>query len=125
MRTGGTDRRGLEAKGLVIAIATSVACCAVTIAAYDLFFAQKIVAVDLVSSITRQKEDYIAGKITAGELVDNIESLVRRMERKKRNEVLILEEAVAGDVKRRELHVEEDGREWQMEGGDRHYSGRP
>ncbi|MDD3844928.1 MAG: hypothetical protein PHC90_01065 [Syntrophorhabdaceae bacterium] len=98
-----TDRTGLGAKGFVIIIITSIACCAVTVAVYDFFFAQKIVAVDLVSSITRHKEDYVAGKITAGELVDKIESLVGQLEKKKRNEILVLEEAVAGDVKHHDL----------------------
>lgn len=85
-------------KGLFLAIAVSLACCTVTIAAYDRFFAQKIVAVDLAACIASQKEDYTAGRITAGQLVGNIEVLLRRMEKRRRNEILVLEEAVAGDV---------------------------
>ncbi|OPY01026.1 MAG: hypothetical protein A4E61_01789 [Syntrophorhabdus sp. PtaB.Bin184] len=107
-------------KGFVIVIATSIACSAATVTAYDLFFAQKIVAVDLVSSIASQKEDYAAGRVTAAQLVENIEIFLRRMEKKKRNEVLILEEAVAGDVEHRRLHVEEDDHEGQIQAGDRH-----
>jgi len=103
VQRGGTDRKGLGMKGFVIVIATSIACSAATVAAYDLFFAQKIVAVDLISSIASQKEDYAAGRVTAAQLVENIEALLRRMEKRKRNEVLILEEAVAGDAKRRSL----------------------
>ena len=86
-----------------MAIAVSLVCCTVTIAAYDRFLAQKIVAVDLAACVASQKEDYAAGRITAGQLVENIEVLLRRMEKKRRNEVLVLEEAVAGDVERRGL----------------------
>ena len=91
------------AKWLFITIAVSLVCSSVTIAAYDRFLAQKIVTVDLAACIASQKEDYAAGRITAGELVENIETLLRRMENKKRNEVLVLEEAVAGDVRHHNL----------------------
>jgi len=104
-------------KGLFIAIAVSLVCCTVTIAVYDRFFAQKIVAVDLAACIASQKEDYAAGRITAGELVENIEGLLRKMRKKAKNEVLVLEETVAGDVKHYDLGAagtaadEEDDRE--------------
>ncbi len=111
MQTGGTDRKGSGVKGLVIAITASVVCSIATVAAYDLFFAQKIVAVDIVSSIASQKEEYAAGRITAAQLVENIETLLRRMEKKKRNEVLILEEAVAGDIRHRSVGNEGGGEE--------------
>lgn len=117
MQTDGADRRGRGVKEIVIVITMSIVCSAAAIAVYDLFFAQKIVAVDLVSSIASQKEDYAAGKITADELVENIEGLVRQIGKKRRNEILVLEEAVAGDVKHYNLapaHTaadEEDNRE--------------
>ena len=111
MPTGGIDNRGLGLKGIVIVITTSIACSAVAVAVYDLFFAQKIVAVDLASSIASQKEEYTAGKITAAQLVENIEGLLRRMEKRKGNEVLILEEAVAGDIRHHSLRNDEGGEE--------------
>jgi hypothetical protein len=98
-------------KGLVIVIVSSIACSAATVAAYDLFFAQKIVAVDLVSFIASQKDDYARGEITAEELAANIENLARQMGKKRRNKVLVLEEAVAGNVEHRRFHVQEDDRE--------------
>lgn len=98
------DKQGSPGvKRLFTAIAVSLACCTATIAVYDRFFAQKIVAVDLVACIASQREDYAAGKITAGELVENIEGLLRKMRKKAKNEVLVLEEAVAGDVKHYDL----------------------
>lgn len=111
MRTGGIDRKGLGVKGLVVVIVSCVTCSAATVAAYDIFFAQKIVAVDLASSIASQKEEYTAGKITADQLVENIEALLKRMEKRKRNEVLILEEAVAGDTRHRSLGNDGGGEE--------------
>jgi len=67
--------------------------------------------VDLASSIASQKEEYTAGKITADQLVENIEALLKRMEKRKRNEVLILEEAVAGDISHRSLGNDGGGEE--------------
>lgn len=90
-------------KWLFIAIAVSLACSSVTVAAYDRFFAQKIATVDLAACIASQKEDYAAGRITAGELVENIEGILKKMGKKARNEVLVLEETVAGDAKHYDL----------------------
>ena len=107
---------------LLIALAASIACSVFTVAVYDRFFAQKIVAVDIASFIASQKDGYLAGRITAGELVRNIEGLLGRMQRKAKNEVLVLEEAVAGDVKHYDLEPdgtaadEEDNREKQQAG---------
>jgi len=111
VRMGGVDRKGLGVKGLIIVVGSCITCSAATVAAYDLFFAQKIVAVDLASSIASQKEEYTAGKITADQLVENIEALLKRMEKRKRNEVLILEEAVAGDISHRSLGNDGGGEE--------------
>jgi hypothetical protein len=118
MPAQGAESKGLGAKGLVIVIVTSVICCAATIIAYDRFFAQKIVAVDLVSFIVSQKEDYARGGITAEELVANIENLARQMGKKRGNEILVLEEVVAGDVEHRRVRVEEDDRGGWVDGSD-------
>lgn len=111
MPTGGTDRRHLGLKGFAIVITTSIVCSVAVVAAYDLFFAQKIVAVDLASCIASQKEEYTSGRITATQLVENIEVFLRRMEKRKRNEILVLEEAVAGDIRRHSLGNDGGGEE--------------
>ncbi len=102
-RRSADKQSGSGVKTFFAAIAISLACSSVTIAVYDRFFAQKIVAIDLTACIASQKEDYIAGRITAGELVENIEGLLGKMRKKAKNEVLVLEEAVSGDVKHYDL----------------------
>ncbi len=103
------------AKVFLIALAASVISSVITIAVHDVFFAQKIVAIDLADRIASQREDYAAGRITAGELVENIDRLLKHMQQKAKGEVLVLEEAIAGDVKHYDLGAavadEEDDRE--------------
>jgi len=98
-------------KGFAIVITTSIVCSVAVVAAYDLFLAQKIVAVDLASCIASQKEEYTSGRITATQLVENIEVFLRRMEKRKRNEILVLEEAVAGDIRHHSLGNDGGGEE--------------
>lgn len=102
-------------KVFLIALAASVISSVITIAVHDVFFAQKIVAIDLADRIASQKEDYAAGRITAGELVENIDRLLKHMQQKAKGEVLVLEDAIAGDVKHYDLGAavadEEDDRE--------------
>lgn len=46
------------AKVFLIALAASVISSAITIAVHDVFFAQKIIAIDLADRIASQREDY-------------------------------------------------------------------
>jgi len=111
----GEGKNNSGAKLFLIALAASVISSAITIAVHDVFFAQKIAAINLADRIASQREDYAAGRITAGELVENIDRLLKHMQQKSKGEILVLEEAIAGEVKHYDLGAavagEEDDRE--------------
>jgi len=71
--------------------------------AYDRFFAQKVVAVDLTGYVAGQKDRFVAGEITAQELMDSIEDVLRYIGERPKKEVLVLDEAITGNVERLEL----------------------
>lgn len=99
------EKKRIAAMAAAIIIAC-LACSILTVAAYDRFFAQKVIAVDLAGYVAGEKERYVKGEISAGELLDNIDGALRRMEERSRKDVLVLDGAVSGDVKRLELGLE-------------------
>lgn len=99
-----------------VAVILGFACSILTVAVYDRFFAQKVVAVDLAGYVAGQRDRFVSGEITATELTDNIEGILRRMGNGPKNEVLVLDGAVAGNVKRMELGA---GRSDEKSGNDR------
>lgn len=57
---------------------------------------------DIAGFIASQKEEYMAGKISAGELVQNIDTLVSQIGTVKKDKVLVLDQtAVTGFAKSR------------------------
>ncbi len=98
------DRQWKRIMTMVAAvIVAGFACSVLTVAAYDRFFAQKVVAVDLTGYVAGQKNRYVAGEITARELIDSIEGVLRYIGERPKKEVLVLDEAISGNVKRLEL----------------------
>lgn len=91
------------AAGMVV---LGLACSVLTVVVYDRFFAQKVIAVDLAGYVAGEKERYVKGEISAGELLDNIDGALRRMEDRSSKDVLVLDGSVSGDVKRLELGFE-------------------
>jgi hypothetical protein len=85
--------------GLVIVFACSTACSVLTVAAYHVFFSQKTVVMDIAGFVASQKEGYTAGKISAGELVHNIDSLICRIGSVEKNRVLVIDQPAAGLAK--------------------------
>ena len=85
--------------GLVIVFACSTACSVLTVAAYHVFFSQKTVVMDIAGFIASQKEGYTAGKISAGELVHNIDSLMSRIGSVKKDRVLVIGPPVSDPAK--------------------------
>ncbi len=84
-------------------VVLGLACSVLTVVVYDRFFAQKVIAVDLAGYVAGEKERYVKGEISAGELLDNIDGALRRMGESPCKDVLVLDGAVSGDVKRLEL----------------------
>lgn len=105
---------------IIAVVVVCLACSTSVVVIYDRFFAQKVVAVDLSGYIGEQKRHYMAGRLTAGELIENIEYLLRQMGRRPKNEVQVLNEALAGNVKKLELRPsrmpvpdeEEENNDW-------------
>jgi len=63
------------------------------LAAYDNYFAQKIVALDVKGYIAEQRDLYLAGKINDAQLKESFDRLERVKDKVPRNRIIIL-----GDV---------------------------
>ena len=78
---------------IMYAVFLSVAAMTGILAAYDNYFAQKIVALDVKGYIAGQRDLYLNGKITDAELKESFDRLEKVKERVPKNRVIIL-----GDV---------------------------
>ena len=78
-----------DVRNLVVMVLLSILCSVITIAAYHVYFSQRAIVMDIAGYIVSQKERYASGKISAGELVKNIDALVSRMNAAKGNRVYI------------------------------------
>jgi hypothetical protein len=85
--------------GIVTVFACSMACSVLTVAAYHVFFSQRTVVMDIAGFIASQKEGYATGKISAGELVHNIDSLVSRIGGVKKDRALVIDRPATGPAK--------------------------
>ena len=86
-------------KNLALTVLTSIICSVITVASYHVYFLQKTLVLDVGAYIASQKEGYLAGNISAGELVENIDALVSEINTAKRNRVYILNTPAAGIAK--------------------------
>lgn len=91
--------RGRALAGFLFVVLCSMTCSVATVAVYHVFFSQKTVVMDIAGFIASQKEGYVTGKISAGELVENIDSLVSRMRALQKRRILIIDRAATGPVK--------------------------
>jgi hypothetical protein len=80
--------------GFIIVLLCSMVCSVLTVAVYHVFFTQKIVVMDIAGFIASQKEGYTAGRISAGELVENIDSLVSRISALQKTRALVIDRAM-------------------------------
>lgn len=86
-------------KNLALTVLSSIICSVITVASYHVYFLQKTVVLDIGAYIASQKEGYLAGNISAVELVENIDALVSEINTAKRNKVYILNTPAAGVAK--------------------------
>ena len=75
---------------LVVSIGASLA----TIAGYDRWYAQKVVAVDIKGYIAQQRDSYLAGKLNDDELKKSFDRLEAVITTIPRNRVVIMGDAV-------------------------------
>lgn len=75
---------------LVVSLGASLA----TIAAYDRWYAQKVVAVDIKGYIAQQRDNYLAGKLNDDELRKSFDRLEAVITAIPKNRVIIMGDAV-------------------------------
>lgn len=75
---------------LVVSLGASLA----TIAAYDHWYAQKVVAVDIKGYIAQQRDNYLAGKLNDDELRKSFDRLEAVITAIPKNRVIIMGDAV-------------------------------
>lgn len=89
LRTG--ISKGLAAMVVAISLMSS----ALSVAVYDTFIAQKVVTVNIRKYIDEQRDLYLAGKISAEQVTQNLDYLIASFKSAPRNKVIILEDVVA------------------------------
>lgn len=93
--TGDSVRTGIS-KGLAaLIVAISLMSSALSVAVYDTFIAQKVVTVNIKKYIDEQRDLYLAGKISAEQVTQNLDYLIASFKSAPRNKVIILEDVVA------------------------------
>ena len=76
---------------MVVSLGSSVA----TVAAYDRYMAQKVVAVDVSGFLQEQRDLVLAKKITMDDFKANLERYLSALKSQPKNRVLILEDVIA------------------------------
>jgi len=83
------------ARVFVIAAIVGLICAFGSVAAYDRYYAQKIVTVNMTQYLKDQSDLYFAGKITREQLLDNFDKFSQTVKTQPKNKVIILEDVVA------------------------------
>ncbi len=91
-----TARPGItKTYAAVLVIAVSMISSVATVAAYDCYVAQKVVAVDVSGFLQEQRDLVLAKKITMDDFKANLERYIAALKSQPRNKVLILEDVIA------------------------------
>ena len=89
-------------KTVLIMLVVSLLCSTMAVAAYDRFFAQKIVTINLRAFMEHQRELYLAGKLTADQVKQNLDGLIASVKKAPKNKIIILEDVVANSTEKLE-----------------------
>jgi len=81
-------------------LAVSLLCSTMSVAAYDRFFAQKIVTINLRDFIEHQRDLYLAGKLTHDQVKQNLDGLIASVKKAPKNKIIILEDVVANSTEK-------------------------
>jgi hypothetical protein len=76
---------------IIVSLGSSVA----TVAAYDRYVAQKVVAVDVSGFLQEQRDLVLAKKITMDDFKANLDRYIAALKSQPKNRVLILEDVIA------------------------------
>lgn len=82
----GTHVKMSNRSSLLLVLAVSLVTSAASVAAYDHFFAQKVVAVDIKSFIEEKKADFVAGRLDEAGMkreMDKLEAMVAAIPKNK------------------------------------------
>ena len=110
VRVEGTEATALEGKrerpakaqpgitktyAAVLVIVVSIVSSVATVAAYDRWIAQKVVAVDVSGFLQEQRDLVLAKKITMDDFKANLDRYLAALKSQPKNRVLILEDVIA------------------------------
>ncbi len=87
----GTTKTYAAVLVIVVSMMSSVA----TVAAYDRWFAQKVVAVDVSGFLQEQRDLVLAKRITMDDFKANLDRYLAALKSQPKNRVLILEDVIA------------------------------
>lgn len=82
----------------ILCVLVSVASSIATIAAYDSWYAQKLVSIDIKGYITEQRDKYIAGKLTDDELKRSFDRLEQVVTAIPKNKAVLMGDLVVRNV---------------------------
>lgn len=102
------EKQGIRLPGIVICLLMSLASSAVTLFAYDHWYAQKIVAVDMKGYLTLQRYKYKDGKINDDDLRKAFDKLELVMNSIPKNRVVIMADTAIRNAEVFQLGHEEE-----------------
>lgn len=76
----------------------SIIVSAVSVFLYDKYYVPKIVAIDIKTYITEQRDLFLSGKITEDGLKENIDKLERVVENVPKNKIILMGDAVIRNI---------------------------
>lgn len=82
----------------ILCVLVSVASSVATIAAYDSWYAQKLVSIDIKGYISDQRDKYIAGKLTDDELKRSFDKLEQVVTAIPKNKAVLMGDLVVRNV---------------------------
>jgi len=82
----------------ILCVLVSVASSVASLAAYDSWYAQKLVAVDIKGYISEQRDKYIAGKLTDDELKRSFDKLEQVVTAIPKNKAVLMGDLVVRNV---------------------------
>lgn len=94
----GTHVKAANRPSLLLVFAVSLVTSAVSVAAYDHFFAQKVVAVDIKSFIEEKKADYVAGRLDEAGMKREMDKLEATVAAIPKNKAVLMGDLVVKNV---------------------------
>ncbi len=87
-----------DSVGIVRCVLVAIFCSVLSVVAYDQFFAQKIVAIDLKGAVDELREQAAAGKITQAEVNAKFDAIQQIVTSTPKHKVILMGDAVVRNV---------------------------